>query len=170
MYKAYKDKVQFFLIYTREIHPVGEKGRDGKPRKPREGPKIDQHTSMEERVIAADQCIKGLKLTIPTLLDTMDNAYLKKYGGIPAGTAVIDIHGKIAYWTPGAAKGCKPDKAREAIKKLLAAGGGGVPGKWAKVKMPKAKPEPGTTTQAKSEAKPETEPASKLKAKKDSKS
>ena len=145
MYKAYKGKVQFFLVYTREIHPSAKKktsppDADKRPSRSRGGPSIAQHTSMNERVIAADKCIKGLKLTIPFLLDTMDNAFVKAYGGIPAGTAVVDIDGKIAYWNPGAPTGCKPKNAEETIKKLLAKGGGAIPAKWAPVKVPQDKP------------------------------
>jgi len=92
-------------------------------------------------MIAADKCMKGLKLTIPILLDTMENGFLKAYGGIPAGTAVIDINGKIAYWNPGAPNGCKPKNAEETIKKLLADGGGAIPEKWAPVRVPQEKPD-----------------------------
>lgn len=146
LYKAYKGKVQFFLVYTREIHPAAKKDS---PARRADGPKgITQHTTAQERVIAADKCMKGLKLTIPFLLDTMDNAFLKAYGGIPAGTAVIDINGKIAYWNPGAPNGCKPPEAKVAIDKLLAGGGGAIPEKWSPVKIPQDKPAEKTPAKA----------------------
>ena len=91
-------------------------------------------------MIAAEKCMKGLKLSLPFLLDSMDNAFVKAYGGIPAGTAVVDINGKIAYWNPGAPTGCRPKNAEAAIKKLLAAGGGAIAAKWAPVKVPQDKP------------------------------
>jgi len=91
---------------------------------------------MKERVIAADKCMAKLKMTIPILLDEMDRPFLKAYGGSPAGTAVIDIEGRIAYWNRGAPTGCKPKEAEKTIKKLLADGGGAVPARWAKVKVP----------------------------------
>ena len=90
-------------------------------------------------MIAAEKCMKGLKLSLPFLLDSMDNAFVKAYGGIPAGTAVVDINGKIAYWNPGAPTGCRPKNAEAAIKKLLAAGGGAIADKWAPVKVPQDK-------------------------------
>ena len=141
LYKAYKGKAQFFLIYTREIHPSRNSGKPGKsstarPSRRRGGPAIVQHTSLKERMIAAGKCTKGLKLTIPILLDTMDNAYLKAYGGIPAGTSVIDIDGKVAYWNRGAPTGCRPKNAEAVLKKLLANGGGAIPAKWDPVKVP----------------------------------
>ena len=143
LYKAYKDKAQFFLIYTREIHPsrstsTGATGAQAS--RYSRGPAITQHTSMNDRIIAADKCMKGLKFTIPILLDDMDNTFTKTYSGMPAGTTVIDINGKIAYWNRGAPTGARPPLAEAALKKLLAAGGGPIPEKWAAVKMPRPKP------------------------------
>jgi len=149
LYKEYKGEVQFFLVYTREIHPSRGKPRPSsaakrkppattRPSRRRPGPAVTQHASIEDRMIAADKCMKGLKLTIPTLLDSMDNAFTKAFSGIPAGTTVVDIDGRIAYWNRGAPGGAKPDKARAAIQKLLAKGGGAIPAKWAKVRVPPA--------------------------------
>ena len=139
LYTAYKDKVQFFLVYTREVHPKSQGGR-------RSGSVIiEQHDTLQDRMIAADKCMKGLKLTIPLLLDSMDNQFLKGYGGIPAGTTVIDIHGKVAYWNRGSPNGCKPDRAEETITRLLKANGAAIAEKWSEVKvprdLPRAKPE-----------------------------
>ena len=141
LYKAYKDKVQFFLVYTREIHPT-HAPRPGQPKRPsRYGSvAVEQHNNMQDRIIAADKCMKGLKLTLPILLDSMDNLYTKTYSGMPAGTCVIDIDGKIAYWNRGAPTGARPPQAEAAIKKLLAAGGAAKPTEWAKVKWPRPKP------------------------------
>jgi hypothetical protein len=140
LYKAYKDKVQFFLIYTREIHPTRSKPSKevlakqaaGKYRAPRT---VSQHESITDRVIAADACMKGLKMTIPTLLDDMKDTYKNTYAGMPAGTAVIDINGKIAYWNHGAPSGARPKSAEPVIKKLLAAGGGAIEKKWPPVRV-----------------------------------
>ncbi len=151
LYKAYKGKVQFLLIYTREIHPsrskpskeVLDKQAAGGSRSPRT---VSQHTSMDDRVIAADACMKGLKLTIPTLLDNMDNTFTKTYAGMPGGTTVVDINGKITYWNHGSPAGVRPKNAEVAIKKLLAEGGGAIPEKWAPVKLPAAKSDGAPTT------------------------
>ena len=164
LYKAYKDKVQFLLVYLREAHPSRstdsrDKSRIRKPSKG--GLDIAQHTSMKERVIAADKCMAKLKMTIPILLDEMDSPFLKAYGGSPAGTAVIDIRGKIAYWNRGAPNGCKPKEAEKTIKKLLADGGGAVPAKWAKVKVPRppsGKKQPGPAAKAARAGPDEDEP------------
>jgi len=145
LYKAYKDKAQFFLVYIREAHPSPEKGQADEQRAKQQlkrfGDKgITQPKTMDERMIAADKCMKDLKLTIPILLDSIEGDYLKAYTGFQAGTAVIDIDGKIAYWTRGAPNGAKPAEAEAALKKLLSADGGAIAEKWADVKMPSQKP------------------------------
>jgi hypothetical protein len=163
LYKAYKDKAQFFLVYIREAHPSPEKGQADEQRAKEQlkrfGDKgITQPRTMDERLIAADKCMKDLKLTIPILLDSIEGDYLKAYGGFQAGTVVIDIDGKIAYWTRGAPNGAKPAEAEAALKKLLSAGGGAITEKWADVKMPAEKP-------AEQPAKDENKPAATQKEK-----
>ncbi len=145
LYKAYKGKAQFFLVYLREAHPSREKARGSAPqakaRKKRPGNvAIAQTKTMTERVIAADKCMKGLKLKIPILLDSIEGDYIKAYTGFQAGTVVIDIDGKIAHWVRGGPWGCKPAEAEAALKKLLASGGAAIADKWADVKIPSDKP------------------------------
>lgn len=145
LYKAYKDKAQFFLVYLREAHPSRARpsGGTSKAKAPPRRPgrvSIAQHKTMSDRVIAADKCMKGMKLTIPILLDSIEGDFIKAYTGFQAGTVVIDIDGKIAYWTRGGPWGCKPAEAEAALKKLIASGGGAIAAKWADVKIPSAKP------------------------------
>ncbi len=145
LYKAYKDKAQFFLVYLREAHPSAEKakaktGQADPPKRRRGDLGITQPKTMAERVIAADKCMKGMKLTIPILLDSIECDYIKAYTGFQAGTVVIDRDGKIAYWVRGGPWSCKPAEAEKALKKLLAGGGAAIPEKWADVKMPTTKP------------------------------
>ena len=145
LYKAYKDKAQFMLVYIREAHPTPDKKQPDAERAKQQLRRfgdmgITQPKTLQERVIAADKCMKGLKLTIPIVLDPIEGDYLKAYGGWPAGTTVIDIDGKVAYWTRGNPRGAKPADAEAALKKLIAAGGAARPDKWKAVKLPAKKP------------------------------
>jgi len=54
------------------------------------------------------------------LIDTMDGAAEKAYGGWPAGTAVVDLEGKIALSSRGPS-GARPKEAEKALKAILAA-------------------------------------------------
>ena len=159
LYKAYKDKAQFFVVYIREAHPAPEKDKAGKDQQKLHARRwgdlgITQPKTLKERAIAADKCMKGLKLTVPILLDPMEGDFLKAYGGYPAGTTVIDIKGKLAHWTRGGPFSCKPALAEAALKKLIAAGGAAVEKTWKPVKLPKLKAqkaEPATTQPEKKE-------------------
>ena len=122
MYKAYKDKVQFVLVYIREAHPSHtETGRATGDRFLRMSaqPKIAQPKTIQERIIAATKCIQDLKIALPTLIDDMGGSFQKKYGGFPAGTAIVDLDGKIVYHSTGPS-GCRPNEAEKAFKGPLA--------------------------------------------------
>ena len=159
LYKAYKGKAQFFLVYLREAHPSRARpsGGTSQAKAPARRPgrvSIAQHKTMSDRVIAADKCMKGLELTIPILLDSIEGDFIKAYTGFQAGTVVIDIDGEIAYWTRGGPWGCKPAEAEATLKKLIAGGGPAIAEKWADVKIPSDKPA------GKKKSTPTTRPAS----------
>ena len=117
MYEAYKDKVAFLFVYLREAHPVRQ-GKEGgaEARSPKD---IAQTRSLAERAMAATDCLRGLKVTLPVLIDTMDGKTEKGYGGHPAGTAVIDRDGRICFTSRGP-NGVRPKEAEKALKELLA--------------------------------------------------
>ena len=115
MYKVYKNnpKVRFFFVYIREAHPVrkakaGARGTEG----------IAVHKTIQSRALAAQRCMRGLKLTVPFLIDGIDNATQKAYRSRPAATAIVDIGGKIVYYTRGP-RGINPRGAEKILKKLL---------------------------------------------------
>lgn len=113
MYAAYKNKVQFFLIYIREAHP--EERRNGKP--------IGQPKTLDQRAILATQCTTELKLSLPILMDTMAGVADKAYGGRPDRICVVDVDGRVAYHSKRGPWGFKPKVAEEVLKKILANGG-----------------------------------------------
>ncbi len=106
----------FYIVYILEAHP-----EDGwkMPANEREGIKVNQPKTYEERVKVAGDCIKDLKLSIPCLVDDLQNTAQKAYAGWPDRCYVIDKEGKVAYkGNPGPA-GFKPADAEDALKKLL---------------------------------------------------
>lgn len=117
LYKAYRQNVEFFLVYVREAHPVREGAEsDGSPRLPQQ---ISQAKDLEERASAAVDCLRGLGLTMPVLVDKMDGAVEKAYGAWPACTAVIDLEGKIRFHSRGPT-GAQPPQAEKVLKEILA--------------------------------------------------
>ena len=88
---------------------------DEKPRGPGD---ITQHKNMGERILAASACREGLRLTLPMLLDTLDGVAEKAYRGVPAATAIVDLDGRLAFYTRGP-KGVQPKAAAKVLEELL---------------------------------------------------
>jgi len=107
----------FYLVYVREAHPVRDgKASDGTLRSPRD---IAQPKTIQERAQAAVDCIRGMNLTVPVLVDGMDEAVRKAYMGYPAGTAVVDTTGTIRFNSRGP-QGARPKEAEQVLKAILA--------------------------------------------------
>ena len=74
--------------------------------------------------------MKGLKFTMPILIDlppegktgSMVGLVERAYRGRPAATVIVDLDGKIAFYSRGP-RGVQPKKADQVIKSLIAKGG-----------------------------------------------
>lgn len=113
---SYKDKAQFFLVYIAEAHPNLLQGRSvegitGQPK------------NLGERAILATRCVGELKLSLPVLLDTLEGVAEKAYQGRPDRICIVDLDGKVAYYSARGPGGFKPKEAEQTLKRLLAKGG-----------------------------------------------
>jgi hypothetical protein len=88
------------------------------PLNEKEGIKLRQPKTYEERVKVAGECMKELKLTIPCLVDDLENTAQKGYAGWPDRFYVIDKEGKVAYRGAPGPSGFKPSEAEDALRKL----------------------------------------------------
>lgn len=116
---SYKNnpKVAMFLVYVREIHPARETG-EGPPKNPQGPGDIVQHKTMDDRIVAASACAKGLNLTLPVLIDSMDGVAEKAYRGVPAATAIVDLDGNLVFHSEGP-NGVQPKEAEKVLRRLL---------------------------------------------------
>jgi type I thyroxine 5'-deiodinase len=98
-------------VYIREAHPSDSGWAD---------PQVDveQPKTAEERREVAGSCVKDLKLSIPTLIDTMENRTDKAYSAWPDRLYLIDQEGKISFKGGPGPFGFKPDDLEAALKKL----------------------------------------------------
>lgn len=85
----------------------------------KEGIKVLQPKTYEERVKVAGECMKDMKLSIPCLVDDIANTAQKGYAAWPDRIYVVDKEGKVAYKGGPGPGGFKPAEAEEALKKLL---------------------------------------------------
>ena len=87
-------QVEFFVVYVREAHPT-------------DGWQVDanvqdevyhrQHQSYDEREGVAQACSIGLDISMPILVEEMDNAIDEAYGAAPERVYLIDTDGNVAY-------------------------------------------------------------------------
>jgi len=91
--KEYGSRATFVIVYTREAHAVGEWEVD---RNKQEEIAVEQPKTEADRKAQANQAVNALKITLPVVVDTMDNATAKAYGLTPNGAVVINRDGTVA--------------------------------------------------------------------------
>jgi hypothetical protein len=86
--------VAFLAVYVREAHPS-----DGwrMMSNDRFGVVVPQPTTKEERGEAAAKCCAALKISMPVVVDEIDDRVGHAYSGMPDRLYVIDPDGKVAY-------------------------------------------------------------------------
>ena len=84
-----------------------------------EGICIPQHKTFESRLAAARLCEQRLGLSIPTLVDGMDNAVCDWFAAWPERIYVATPNGCIIYKGGPGPWGFDPSSAESALKQLL---------------------------------------------------
>ena len=89
-----------------------------------EGIRVRQQTELSERISAAEAAAVRLGLTMPVLVDGMDDAASIAFAGWPERLVVIDRKSRIAY--PGAPgpDGFDPEAAGRILEALTPPHGG----------------------------------------------
>jgi len=117
LYAAYKDRVHFYLVYIREAHPTdGRAIRNNRFQ-------VKSPTSLEERRKIARDFAEEMDVSIPILVDTIDDRVQRAYSCWPNRMVIVDAEGKIAdpgAAGPGGVRGSLKT-APEVLDKLLSA-------------------------------------------------
>ena len=90
------------------------------PDNERDGIRINQHTTYEERQAVAEMCTTDLQITVPAIIDKIDNAVSIAYGGFPDRIYVIDSDGIVRFKTRHGPFGWSVPDATEALIAVLA--------------------------------------------------
>lgn len=104
MYQDYKDMVEFRLVYIKEAHasdgsrPVGYAEELG----------ITEHKNYGQRCQTAEKLITDKSLTIPTLIDDMDDNVNKDYKAHPDRVFLVRKDGRLAVAAKRGPFGFKP--------------------------------------------------------------
>lgn len=107
MYQEYGDRAGFLFVYIREAHPADEWQMDANVK---DGVVINQPRTQVERAAAASDACSALKLTMPAVVDTLDDNVDNLYAGWPERLFVVDADGKIAYAGSRGPWGFKPEE------------------------------------------------------------
>jgi hypothetical protein len=94
LYRRYKDRATFVMVYVRDAHPTDGWRMESNDRL---GAVTAQPKTYDERVSVAQKCGRVLSLGFPMLVDTIDDAVGARYSGMPGRLYVIDRDGKVAY-------------------------------------------------------------------------
>lgn len=120
MFRDYKHKVFFMMIYTIEAHPKGDvcpySSREWVTEE-NENEKIfhRQPAKRSERLKIAEEARSKLNIEMPLFLDTMVNSAWNAYGKAPNAAYLIGIDGKVKLrqgWF-------EPDEFRKALEEEL---------------------------------------------------
>lgn len=117
MHRDLGDRADFHVVYIAEAHSA-----DGwqMASNVAEGVVIDQPRAFAERVAAATRCAAELGLSIPTLVDGMDDAALEAFAAWPERIFIADAGGRLAYCGGPGPFEFDPAGARAVLEQLVA--------------------------------------------------
>jgi len=95
------------VVYIREAHPTDGWQMESNRQ---EGVEYAQPQTFAARQEVASACALGLKLSIPTLLDGMDNAADIAFNGWPERLYVLSPEGRVVYQGDKGPYGFDPDE------------------------------------------------------------
>jgi hypothetical protein len=116
LHQRYGNRVQFLAVYVREAHPV-EGWRMAS--NDRVGVTVKQPTSKNERAAVAKTCCASLEMTMPLVVDELDDRVGHAYSGMPDRLYVIDRDGRVAYKGGRGPFGFKPGEMEQSLVMLL---------------------------------------------------
>ena len=106
----------FLAVYVREAHPT-----DGwrMTSNDKAGIAIAQPTTLKDRTIVAAECSTALKMSIPLLVDDLDDRVGHAWSGMPDRLYIVDRDGQVAYKSGRGPFGFKPGEMEQALMLLL---------------------------------------------------
>jgi type I thyroxine 5'-deiodinase len=116
LYRKYKDRAAFYMVYIQEAHPVDAWQMDVNVK---EGALLATTKTLEDRTHAAGTCVIKLGLDLPAVVDTPDDRVERAYTGWPDRLYVVDKEGRIAFKSAAGPFGFEPKDVERELVKLL---------------------------------------------------
>ncbi len=104
MYKEYKAIAEFRIVYIREAHASDSSW----PVPYAIDKSITQHNSYGERCDVAQRLLKDKALTLPTIIDGMDNRVTKAYDAFPNRAFLVRKDGRLGVAAGRGPRGYRP--------------------------------------------------------------
>ena len=104
------------MAYVREAHPV-EGWR--LPQNEQAGIKVRQPQTRAERESVARECCSALSMSMPLLVDEIDDRVGHAYSGMPDRLYIIDRDGRVVYKSGRGPRGFKPGEMEQSLLMLL---------------------------------------------------
>src|SRR5262245_1106303 len=113
MYRDCGDRASFLFVYIHEAHPS-----DGwqMPANQEQGVAFEQPRTFERRAEIAGKCCEALKLSMPCVVDTLDNRVDEAYAAWPERIFIIGADGRIAYAGEQGPFGFHPEEAEKWLR------------------------------------------------------
>ncbi len=104
--------MEVYAVYIREAHPT-----DGwrMSSNDRAGVALEQPRTQAGRNLAASKCCQSLGLTMPLLVDTVEDEVNRAYSGFPDRLYLIDREGKVIYKGGRGPFGYKPRELEQTL-------------------------------------------------------
>ena len=114
IYKEYRDRAAFLLVYIREAHPD-----DGwqLPSNTQNEVVFNRPKSLGERRSIAKKCGTKLKLSMPCVVDKFDNKVDEEFAAYPDRLFIIGADGKVALASAQGPWGFKVSDVEDWLKK-----------------------------------------------------
>jgi hypothetical protein len=116
LYRKYRDRAAFYVVYIQEAHPVDAWQMDVNVR---ENVLVSTSKTPAERTEAAGTCALKLGLELPAVIDGQDDAVERAYTGWPDRLYVIGVDGRIAYKSAAGPFGFKPEALEPVLRKEI---------------------------------------------------
>ena len=115
LYDRYRDQVEFLLVYLKEAHPADGWSIQVNPKLRY----VKDPVTETERFQVANSCMLDLAITIPCVIDSMDNSTMQAYNAFPDRLYLIGKNGRIVFKGGPGPWGFKPDQLEAAIEAEL---------------------------------------------------
>ena len=109
--------MEFLLVYIQEAHPADGWSVEVNPKLRY----VKQPDTSMQRFQVANSCVADLQISIPCVIDNMENTTMKAYNALPDRLYLVGKDGRIAFKGRHGPFGFKPAELEAAIETELAA-------------------------------------------------